>query len=277
MSALPLSISPSSTPSPVPQVAEPTMARVAEESLSPSLGGRERGHSAAFEVKFLLSEEMSHQVESALKEVLRLDPYADPRQGNAYQITSTYLDTPRLDVFHRLGRHRLRKFRLRRYGDASWCYLERKTKRKNQVRKHRNKADLAQLPLLAASLILEPWDGAWFHRQVTRWQLSPTCQVSYLRRAYFGESDGSPIRLTFDRQLRAKRLSGWTLFDGAPDHDILGEQVICELKFRGAMPVCFRNVVAELALAPKGASKYRRSLEALGVNRQASEGSLADA
>lgn len=246
--------------------------RIAEASLSPSLGGRQRGNSAAYEIKFLLDEGLATQVEQALQSELRLDPYADPRTGNAYQITSTYLDTPRLDVFHRIGRHRLRKFRLRRYGDATWTYLERKTKRKDQVRKHRSKADLDALPLLAAPLVLEPWDGAWFHRQVTRWSLRPTCQVTYRRRAYFGESETSPIRLTFDRDLRAKKLQGWIDSPGSAEQDILGDQVICEFKFRGAMPVCFRQVIAELGLAPRGASKYRRSLEALGVARSSAHG-----
>ena len=268
MSAIPLTV-PSLRES--AEVAAPPL-RIAEASLSPSLGGRQRGNSAAYEVKFLLNEAQAAELEQALRPDLRLDPYADPRTGNAYQITSTYLDTPLLDVFHRVGRHRLRKFRLRRYGDATWTYLERKTKRKEQVRKHRSKAELSHLSLLAAPLVLEPWDGAWFHRQVTRWSLAPTCQVTYLRRAYFGESEGSPIRLTFDRQLRAKRLQGWNGIESAVDQDILGDQVICEFKFRGAMPDCFRQVIAAMALAPRGASKYRRSLEALGVARSSTHG-----
>lgn len=268
MSALPLTIPLAGETA---EVAAPPL-RIAEASLSPSLGGRQRGNSAAYEVKFLLTESQAFELEQALQPQLSLDPYADSRTGNAYQITSTYLDTPRLDVFHRVGRHRLRKFRLRRYGDATWTYLERKTKRKEQVRKHRSKAEIGQLPLLAAPLVLEPWDGAWFHRQVTRWSLAPTCQVSYLRRAYFGESENSPIRLTFDRQLRARRLQGWNSVDGIIDRDILGDQVICEFKFRGAMPDCFRQVIAAMALAPRGASKYRRSLEALGVIRSGAHG-----
>lgn len=238
--------------------------RIAEASLSPSLGGRQRGNSAAFEVKFLLTETEAVQVEQTMQSQMRLDPYADPRTGNAYQITSTYLDTPRLDVFHRIGRHRLRKFRLRRYGDTTWSYLERKTKRKDQVRKHRSKADNTLLPLLAAPLVVEPWDGAWFHRQVTRWSLAPTCQLTYLRRAYFGESEASPIRLTFDRELRAKRLSGWERGENTEYQDILGAMVICEFKFRGAMPECFKQVISEMSLAPRGASKYRRSMTVLG-------------
>lgn len=260
MSALPLTV-PVSDVLPEERV---RLLRIDEASLSPSLGGGQRGNSAAYEVKFLLAESQAVQVESALEAVLRIDPYADPLTGNAYRITSTYLDTPRLDVFHRVGRHRLRKFRLRRYGDTTWSYLERKTKRKDQVRKQRSKAELGQLPLLAAPLVLEPWDGAWFHRQVTRWSLAPTCQVTYFRRAYFGEAESGPIRLTFDRQLMAKRLYGWERYDNAPHQDILGDQVICEFKFRGAMPVCFRQAIGELGLAPRGASKYRRAMAILG-------------
>ncbi len=241
-------------------------------ALSPALGGRERGKGSAFEVKFLLNEKTAQQIESALRGKMRLDPYADPATGNAYQITSTYLDTPRLDVFHRLGRHRFRKFRIRRYGDASWNYLERKTKRKDQVRKHRSKAELAEVAVLGAPLVLTTWDGAWFHRQVTRWSLSPTCQVSYLRRAYFAEVDESPIRLTFDRALRARRVEGWTMYSASSEVAIGEDEVVCEFKFRGAMPVCFREVVEDYGIAARGASKYRRALTTLGV-----EGGAIDA
>lgn len=240
--------------------------------LSPSLGGRNRGKGSAFEVKFLLTEKTAEQIETALRRGMQLDPYADPATGNAYRITSTYLDTPRLDVFHRMGRHRFRKFRIRRYGDASWNYLERKTKRKDQVRKHRSRAEFGQIAILGAPLVLATWDGAWFHRQVTRWSLAPTCQVSYLRRAYFGEVDGSPIRLTFDRALRARRVDGWTLIPASSEIAIGGDEVICEFKFRGAMPGCFREVVEDYGIAARGASKYRRALTALGV-----EGSVLDA
>jgi hypothetical protein len=244
--------------------------RIPDSALSPSLGGHARGRGAAFEVKFLLSENTAAQIEAALRSQMRLDPYADPETGNAYSITSIYLDTPRFDVFHRLGRHRFRKFRIRRYGEADWYFLERKTKRKVQVRKHRSKAEAADVARLGAPLVLTTWDGAWFHRQVTRWSLAPTCQVTYLRRAYFAEVDASPIRLTFDRELRARRMQGWASTPATSDVAIGEGEVICEFKFRGAMPACFREVVEDFGIAARGASKYRRSLEALGVVRSTS-------
>jgi hypothetical protein len=234
-------------------------------SLSPSLSRTPYGASAAYELKFLLSEEVAQEVERVLAARMQVDPYAAQSDEGAYAITSTYLDTPRFDVFHRVGRHRFRKLRIRRYGDATWRFLEQKTKRKQRVRKQRSRADEGQLAFLGAPLLLESWDGAWFHRKAMRWELAPVCEAAYLRRAYFAEEAGSPYRLTFDRKLRARAAAGWGASVSGEAIAIGEGEVICEFKFRGAMPSHFREAVERFGLVACGASKYRRSAAALGL------------
>jgi hypothetical protein len=70
--------------------------------------------------------------------------------------------------------------------------------------------------------------------------------------------------LTFDRDIRSRLVNEWVLElpgDGIP---VLTGQVVCEFKFRGALPALFKGVIQELALEPTGVSKYRHCLRAAG-------------
>ena len=87
--------------------------------MSPSLRPRVRGESPAFEMKFLLDESRAHDIESRLATRLSFDPHCDRELGNAYRVTSVYCDTAGLEVFHRIGSNRRRKYRVRRYG-SDW-------------------------------------------------------------------------------------------------------------------------------------------------------------
>src|SRR5262245_6846348 len=98
---------------------------------SPSLDRLRADGPRAFEFKFLLDPAQALEVEARLAAGLSLDPHADEANGNGYQVTTLYCDTPQWDVFHRQGRYRLFKLRLRRYGQAEHVFLERKAKRKN--------------------------------------------------------------------------------------------------------------------------------------------------
>jgi hypothetical protein len=41
--------------------------------------------------------------------------------------------------------------------------------------------------------------------------------------------------------------------------------VVCEFKFRTAMPALFRGLVADLGLVPAGVSKYRLCVQSAGL------------
>ncbi len=226
------------------------------DSRSPSLRGRKAGDLPACEMKFLLDEATAVAVEEFLSPYFDLDPHSAPgnsRSGDrsGYHITTLYCDTPELSVFRRLGRHRLSKFRLRRYGDSPSVHLERKSKRGLVVRKRRSSIDLANL------------DGftGWYRNQLDRNRLSPVCLIEYDRVAYCAASVEGPLRLTFDRRIGGVLHDEFSLASPRAMAPILGGRVVCEFKFRGALPSLFKAAIAALQLTPCGVSKFRHCIQ----------------
>lgn len=234
-------------------------------AVSPSLRPWGPGEVPAFEMKFLLEEGQAAPIEALLAHRLTLDPHSNPGLGNAYRITTLYCETPDFDVFHGIGIHRRRKYRLRSYGSEPTVFLERKAKRGERVRKRRSAVDPLELGQLSGFQQAEEWTGAWFHRQLVRRRLSPICCITYLRTAYVGFTDEGPLRLTFDRQIHGTASSGWSPAMPREGRQLLADKVVCEFKFRGALPTLFRSAIETLRLTPCGVSKYRRCIEAEGV------------
>lgn len=229
-------------------------------SVSPSLVRAGRGQPPAYEVKFLIGESVAQAVARSLEELLRPDPHADPRRGGAYRVTTYYFDTPDWDVLRAVGRHRRRKYRLRQYGDSVDYFVERKTKNGQQVRKLRDAVEAVRLPAVVDPAADEQAPGGWFGRQLGRWRLSPTCRIRYERQAFYGVVADGPIRLTFDRSLVAAPVAGWSLQPLADERPADESRVICEFKFRGAMPSVFKQAVERFQLEPSGFSKYRQGM-----------------
>lgn len=225
---------------------------------------RDESETPAFEVKYLLTRAEAQEVEERLRGCLAPDPFADPALGGAYRVTSIYFDTAGFDVYSRSKGYRRRKYRVRRYGSAPTAFLERKAKKQQQVRKRRVEVPLAELATLAGEAPPE-WAGAWFASQLAKRQLRPVCRVSYERIALVGAHPDGPIRVTFDRAARGAAASGHDLehvTDGPP---LLGDEVIAEFKFLGAMPAAFKEVIEGLRLNPRSVSKFRRCVEAVGL------------
>lgn len=234
---------------------------------SPSLfgaGGAADG-ATAFEVKFLLTEDQVRAVRARVAGTLALDPYADPALGDAYLTTSVYTDTPAFDVFYRTEGYNRDKYRVRRYGHAGPVFVERKTKNGEKVRKHRSRINPAEVPGLAKPALNGEWAGEWFHSQLLEKRLNPVCRVAYERVAYLGTADGGTVRLTFDRNIRGALATEWALAEVGSAPPLLPDRVVCEFKFRTAMPALFRGIVADLALTPSPFSKYRTFVQAAGL------------
>jgi hypothetical protein len=234
---------------------------------SPSLfgPGAAADGATAYEVKFVLTEEQAAEVSARVAGHLALDPYADPALGNAYLTTSVYTDTPSFDVFYRTEGYNRDKFRVRRYGHAGPVFVERKTKNGEKVRKHRARINPAEVPELARPALNGEWAGEWFHSQILEKRLRPVCRVAYERVAYLGTADGGTVRLTFDRNIRGLLANEWKLEAVGAVPPLLPDRVVCEFKFRTAMPALFRGVVADLGLTPAAFSKYRSFVQATGL------------
>jgi hypothetical protein len=241
-------------------------------SLSPSLW-KDR-EAPAFEMKFQLDLEKARAVARWAADHLHLDPHADPALGNSYRVHGLYFDTTALDVYHRSPGYKRRKFRLRRYGGNPLVFLEQKRKSEGKVAKRRVEIVEAELPRLREPPSEQDWIGAWFHRRITRRNLEPTCLISYLRQAYFGQNGEGPLRLTLDHEVRARPAEHWRIEEVAEDAPKLTEHVLLELKFRRTLPALFKALMQDFGLTAGPISKYRLAIQALG--RAGANGRLVD-
>lgn len=271
----------------VPRVAVLPMT---EFTLSPSIQTPDRaGAPPAYEVKFLLTQHQAEQVEARLKSCLIADPHSEQSPTGGYATTTLYCDTPGFDVYHRRGRFARRKLRLRRYGQGDVVFLEQKAKHGTRVKKRRATVAVSELarlqdavdPVCLAAESLDPvnvanrvdpvespveWAGGWFHQRVQAWNWQPVLTVMYDRRAFVGVCDEGPLRLTFDRSIRGQPTHTWDVEPFPGGEPILADRVVCEFKFRGALPTPFKSVISELQLTPTGVSKYRLCLTAAGIS-----------
>ena len=175
--------------------------------MSPSDLAAHEKREFASEIKFLLDPATAGLIRSWARERLVADPNAQGFTGDTYSVTSIYLDTALLDVFHRRGLHQHSKFRVRRYGGATF-FFERKLKIRGRLAKRRTAVsplDLAQLS--AAGVIPADWPGRWFAQKVSGRKLRPQCQIDYERTARVLMTPAGPIRLTLDEGIRARTTS----------------------------------------------------------------------
>jgi VTC domain len=219
----------------------------------------------AYEVKFLLTEEQAQEVAKRASRYLKLDPFADPKHGHAYPTTSLCTDTTGFDVFHRTAGYNRDKYRVRQYGSTGPVFVERKSKNGDKVRKVRSRVAATEIPGLNAASTSTEWPGGWFHGELIERKLHPVCRIAYDRVAYMGASDTGAVRLTFDRNVRGILANEWKLEVIGAAPVLVAGSVICEFKFRVAMPALFKGIVADLGLQPTPFSKYRLFAQTAGL------------
>jgi hypothetical protein len=248
--------------------------------VSPGLAAAKLG--AAFELKFQLTEPDADRILEWARANLSPDQNGD---NGRYRVTSLYCDTPVLDVFHRSPGFKRTKFRVRRYDGTPHLFLERKTKRNDQVQKRRSQVRPDDLAYLAAR-VAEPhaadgptvdgptaglpdgmtaWPGEWFLRRVRQRGLRPTCCVTYRRAAFFGMAGDAPIRMTLDRDVAGLPADGWAVPQVDGGHPLMPGGVLLEMKFHLHLPPLFRELLALLPGQASKASKYRRCVTECGL------------
>ena len=230
--------------------------------MSPSLDTRET-REFAYETKFLVSPSIGDAITGWARERLSPDPNAGGHGRDEYRTTTLYFDTEDFDVLQKRESFGRSKYRVRRYGDSREIFLERKLRSNRLLSKRRTSVDLSSVGRLAGTL--DPtWAGHWFHRRLIGRQLRPICQLSYVRTARVGMTPDGVVRLTLDRDLRARRATGLT-FHADPGRRLLDQDVILELKYRVSLPAIFKHLVEEFALKPIPISKYRIGATALDL------------
>ena len=223
------------------------------------------GPSFSSELKFLVEPDVAQALREWARAHLAADPNGGGDAGDEYRTTSLYFDTPQFDTFHRRGSYGRAKFRIRRYGDAPDVFLERKLKRNGFLCKRRTLVALASIAETAHRKGV-PYDGesTWFERRLEARRLAPVCEISYLRVARAAQTDGGPVRVTIDTGITALAATErrFAMTRGIP---VLTTPAIVEMKFHEAPPALLRRAIQDFRLDPAAVSKYRLSIEALGL------------
>lgn len=225
----------------------------------------------AAELKFLVAPELGDAIRDWARVHLSADPHGTGDHADGYTTTSLYTDTPAQDVYRKAGSYGRSKYRVRRYGASDVAFLERKLRTSSLLSKRRTPVPIFEVARLHEPVeALTGWTGDWFALRVAARHLAPVCQVSYDRVARVTPTPYGLARLTVDSGLRARVNTTWGFSDG-PLTAVLDARRIVELKFLVAMPAVFKRAIAEFGLTPMTVSKYRLSVEGLGlVQRQVS-------
>lgn len=218
-----------------------------------------------YELKFYVGDESAAALLHWVRSRLAPDPHGGGAHGDSYRVSSIYFDTPSHDVLARRGSFARCKYRVRRYGDSTQVYLERKTRGAYRVFKRRSAIPAAALPALLAAEPMRGWNGYWFHRRLLARGLAAVTRVDYQRIARIGQSSYGPLRLTLDEALIAAPARELAFPPGSGGVALSDTGLILELKFGHAMPALFKGLIREFAPRLAGISKYRLAAQALGL------------
>ena len=217
----------------------------------------------AEEIKFVVDVPLGQRIREWARARLQADPHGAGPFGDQYHTSTLYLDTEALDVFQRRGSYGRAKYRIRRYANSDYVFLERKLRKPRLLVKRRTRMDIDRIdPAVRAD---DRHRAEWFYERVAVRRLQPACLISYDRTARAIETSVGTARLTLDENVRGAAPCGYQIADvsvtGAP---VLPDRVIVELKYRDRLPAIFRELVETFALQTQTASKYRLSMSALG-------------
>lgn len=217
----------------------------------------------ASEIKFVITAALGAEIREWARQNLEPDPYGGGRFNDWYHTASLYFDTPDGHVFHRKGSFGRSKYRVRRYGEAEFAFLERKLRKPGVLVKRRTIVALDSIDRLSEPKADPDWPGEWFHRRLLLRQIRPVCELSYARVARFARTAEGPARLTLDEDVRVVP-ARHPRFSGQAGTLVAPGQMILELKYRYRAPAVFKRLVEEFSLEPQRASKYRLGIAALG-------------
>ena len=217
------------------------------------------------ETKFLIPLEKAPAILDWTRRHMDADPHGNGEHRDEYLVQSIYLDTPEWHVFRKLGSYGRAKFRIRRYSDENWLFLERKMKRSGVVRKRRTTIDLTDLPTFKNHI-----NGLWYDKRLTLRQLKPACYIQYHRVARQKMTNDGMLRLTLDRDLQFNtEVTPW-FWPERGGTAVSADKAILELKYPQelALPSLAKQVIAEFNLSPAAASKYRTAIRASKLGPQ---------
>ena len=231
---------------------------------------------SASEIKFLLDEGQAPAIRAWARANLQPDPHGGGPFTDAYTTSTLYFDTRQLDVFNRRSSFGRAKYRVRRYGDATSVFFERKLRQPGVLIKRRTLDSIDAMQRLEQDEADAGWVGHWFHRRLLARRLRPVCQVTYDRTARVASTAEGLVRLTLDGNLRAASIGAPAFVPDAGEPFLAGHNIL-ELKYKARVPAVFRRLIEEFALKPQTASKYRLATAAVGEPERAASPELRTA
>lgn len=235
-----------------------------------------------YEKKYLMEEAQYLELSRRIQDYMIPDAYN--REQAFYEICNIYYDT----ADDRLIRASIEKpvykekLRLRSYGQPepdSKVFVEIKKKYNGIVNKRRTAMRLSgAYDYLNKNIRPEDLEDICINKQVLReidyfrqfYRLIPKVCLSYERRAYFERDDGD-FRVTFDRNITARR-SDLKLESGSYGDKLLPPDVyLMEIKINRAVPLWFTKILSELEIYPVSFSKYGTEYKKYLLNNQEGE------
>jgi SPX domain protein involved in polyphosphate accumulation len=227
-----------------------------------------------YELKYLINEVQTAQIERYVQPYLEYDRYSKLQRDGYYCISSLYLDSADLRLCRETltGQKNRFKLRIRSYTDEPEYprFFEIKRRLNCVILKSRARVTEDDVPTLLKGRLLPPHSYHTDEASLNQFQLyvasikaGPMVLIRYMRKAYESTSENR-VRVTFDRELCYKvtdeprvRLggSGW-------QHNIVTDKyVVLEIKFTGTYPLWLSRMVASLNLKLGSMSKYATSIQ----------------
>lgn len=211
-----------------------------------------------YEKKYLLEPDQAAAVRRALTGRMLEDRYGQ------HTICNLYYDTPDFSLIRTsLDKPVYKeKLRLRSYGvpnDTSTVFLELKKKFDGVVYKRRVPMTLLESARYLASGVRPAGENAQILREID-WFLAHNpvearAFIGYDRVALFG-ADDPELRITFDRNIRAREDALDLRCGDRGDALLAPGQALMELKIGEAMPVWLSRILSDCAVRPASFSKY---------------------
>jgi SPX domain protein involved in polyphosphate accumulation len=235
------------------------------------------------ELKYIIQEELTHEVRNFVGAYLEIDEYGATRENLSYPVHSLYLDSDDLKIYWGTinGNKNRYKLRLRFYENQpdAPVYFEIKRRMNDAILKQRGAVRRDAVPLILAgqhpeaNMMISPDPKHLvavqrFCELMLENRAHPKAHVAYYREAYISPLNNS-VRITMDRDVRCcpeptARLV--TEMDN-PVYPFGKNNVVLELKFTGRFPDWFRELVHSFGLVQCSAAKYVDGVAVAGENR----------
>lgn len=224
-----------------------------------------------FEIKYVINETTAAAVEEFIKPHVKEDHFCSIQPDGLYTISSLYLDSRDLKLFHESmdGKASRFKLRIRTYDDLpeSPIFFEVKRRINSVIVKSRAKTKRANFDDLvhgfSSSLNLSKDNQAalnQFFLYRDSINARGVVKIKYRRKAYEGVDDNR-VRITFDRNICCNTTHKWDVKVGGQGWvPVQTNKVVLEIKFTGQYPAWVARMVNCLGLRQQSLSKYTTSV-----------------